>query len=434
LVFKEEGSFRDPAGQVILDKGIYIRQISPGYLNDYKYLMHSGIYERLVSEGLLISHTEKDDNIIVPEQLWFVSYPYEWSFHYLKQAAINTLKINRIALDYNMILKDASAYNMQRHNGKMMLVDTLSFAPYIEGVAWRPYLQFCQHFLYPLLLMKHRDTALGKLSMLNIDGVPGELVKKILPWWLIFSPSVFMNLYLHHLMPKSDKDNNPFISRRALIATLDLLQRLVESLNYKPKRGWNQYESMCSYMNVSRRDKAMQVVQILARGKAGTLCDLGANTGEYSVMASQMGYQVVAIDADHDCVDHIASLHADILALNVDLSNPSPAIGWGNRERRGLLERLQVDTILALALIHHLCIGNNVPLANVAKLLAAHCQQLVIEFVPPDDPKAKLLGRNRVYPAYSQLIFEEEFGKYFSLMAVERIKDSCRSIYLYQKS
>ncbi len=175
--FLIKSSFRDPSGFLYWKNGELYRQINTVYSEHYEHLMVSGLYDRLAQDKLLIPHEEieRGNNsayrILKPETVPFISYPYEWCFSELKDAALATLKIQRIALEYGMSLKDASAYNIQFHNGKPVLIDTLSFEKYREGEPWVAYRQFCQHFLAPLALMSFKDIRLNQLLKIYIDGI-----------------------------------------------------------------------------------------------------------------------------------------------------------------------------------------------------------------------------------------------------------------------
>jgi hypothetical protein len=433
MVYAEESSFRDPAGQVIIEGDRYLRQVNPCYFDEYKHIMSSGLYDELADRALLLKHTEiartSEAIVLEPEQLWFTSYPYEWCFSYLRQAALVTLEANRTALKYDMVLKDASAYNIQWHNDRMALIDTLSFAKYQEGQPWIAYRQFIEHFLSPLLLIAYGKVFLNRLPEILMEGIPADVTARLLPARCKLKPSLMMHLYSQTLAKHIKSNRKVSMPRRNLEILLDSLEHLVTGLRYKPKSDWTEYQDADSYSEVARGSKKRIVSGMLAEVPAGSLCDLGANTGEYSRLAKDTGYKVLATDKDYDCVESIASRYPDILTLVVDLSNPSPAIGWANKERRGFLERLKVDTILALALIHHICIGNNVPVGKVAELLANHCSNLIIEFIPPEDPKAGLLAGDKQFPSYSQQLFEEEFSKHFRITQRVDIEDSCRSIY-----
>ena len=184
------GSFRDPNGFVFVSEGTLYRQVNKSYQRHYDLLYSSGLYEALVSRHLLIAHDECDYlphgndqiyKVLRPLPVPFVSYPYEWCFSQLKDAALVTLDLQKRALAHNMVLKDASAYNIQFLDGKPLLIDTLSFETYEEGRAWVAYRQFCQHFLAPLVLMSQKDIRLSQLLRVYIDGIPLDLAASLLP-------------------------------------------------------------------------------------------------------------------------------------------------------------------------------------------------------------------------------------------------------------
>ena len=433
---EENSSFRDPSGQVYIVDGKYQRQINPSYTSEYHHLMQSGLCKELVELGLLIPHEELltigNTIIIRPEQVEFISYPYEWCFSMLKLAAINTLDTNEIALQHGMMLKDASAFNMQWHKGNIVLIDTLSFMDYEVGMPWGAYPQFLRHFLTPLLLMQYRSPALVRLFLSNLDGITPQLGTKLLPRHLMLRPSYLAHLYSQSLNVTVNGQRNVKMPAFALKSLLESLKRLIISLDYKPKSVKTQYADENSYTQKALDDKEFKVTRFMELAGGKTLCDMGANTGFYSRKAGIMGYKVLAVDSDHDCVEQIDQT-SHIFPLVVDICNPSPAIGWDNTERKSFLDRLHVDVIMALALIHHLCVGNNVPLGKVAKMLSEHCQKLIIEFVPLEDPKAQLLLGKKNIPPYSYSIFRSAFSDYFTIEREVQIDDSRRILFLMEK-
>ncbi|MFB3123196.1 MAG: SAM-dependent methyltransferase, partial [Candidatus Binatia bacterium] len=163
-------SFRDPSGYLFVKDGVLYRRIHRSYKDNYEHLMQSGLYRILTERQLLIPHEEvgkpdyTTDGIyldIKPKPIPFVSYPYEWSFSQLKQAALLTLEVQKESLLRGMTLKDASAYNVQFYEGKPIFIDTLSFEQHEEGKPWVGYKQFCEHFLAPLALTSYRDIRLN---------------------------------------------------------------------------------------------------------------------------------------------------------------------------------------------------------------------------------------------------------------------------------
>ena len=438
MLTKESSSFRDPAGQVYIYNGEIVRCVHPSYNQHYEALINSGLCQTLTDNYLLIPHESCREETfgnayytLYPEKVKFISYPYEWCFSYLKQAALNTLTIADIALDYGMMLKDASAYNIQWHKGNMVLIDTLSFIKYENGMPWNGYSQFLRHFLYPLLLMAYCDSSMSKLLAANIDGITSHLTAKLLPNRLRLQPSVLMHVYAHNtkLKPSWQVRYTKQIDKN----TIRNLRDIINGLQYKVRSDWSGYTDGDSYTTRAHDCKVSIIKHFLRTIESkSTLADFGCNTGEYTLFAYPDKH-VMGFDADHDCVEDLNRPIDMFPAFVVDLCNPSPAIGWQNTERKSFLDRLQVDTIMALALIHHLCVANNVPLSKVAEMLAGHCKHLIIEFVPPEDPKTKLLLANKTIPPYSLEIFKTEFSRYFTIEREEPITDSLRTLYLMEK-
>ena len=450
-----QSSFRDPSGFLFYRNGMIHRQINISYKENYDYLMNSGLYDALVSEGLLIPHKEagmeglKSEGvykIIQPEKAPFISYPYEWCFSQLKDAALATLKIQKRSLSFGMSFKDSSAYNIQFIKGKPILIDTLSFEKYQEGRPWIAYRQFCQHFLAPLVLMSCRDVRLDQLSRIYMDGIPLDLAGALLPWWTYFSFPLLSHIHLHAQSQKR-LANIPVrkeirgMSRFALLALLDNLESAVRELKWKPKKTeWSGYYEDNSYSSEALQHKKEIVADYLNRIKPNILWDLGANTGVFSRIAAANRIETISFDADPACVEKnylecVKGGEKHILPLLLDLTNPSPGIGWAHQERMSLVERGPADALLALAFVHHLAIANNLPFEKIAQFFANICGTLVIEFAPKTDPQVKrlVLTREDIFPGYAPEVFEGEFRKYFEIQASAKINDSKRVLYLMRK-
>jgi ribosomal protein L11 methylase PrmA len=450
-------SFRDPSGFVFWHNGVLYRQVNMAYKDDYDRLIRSGLYQRLVDAGLLIPHSEaslelaqSDDayKVIQPQVVEFISYPYEWSFSQLKAAALATLAVQKTALEFNMSLKDSSAYNIQFSNGKPVLIDTLSFEHYHEDTVWVPYRQFCQHFLAPLALMKYTDVRLNQLLRVFIDGIPLDLAARLLPFRSYFGLPLLLHIHLHARSQQHFKDKTVSgttarrrMSRNALLGLLDSLEAGVKKLHWNPeKTAWAGYYQDDSYSAEAINRKQQLVAEFIKIASPKTVWDLGANIGLFSRIASKQGIPTVAWDVDPGTVDInfrqiVKNGATHLLPLVLDLTNPSPAIGWNTQERMSFVERGPVDMILALALIHHLVISNNAPLEMVASFLAELSSWLVIEFVPKSDPRVqKLLStREDIFPNYTRQGFENEFGKLFVIKRSEQIRNSKRILYLMVK-
>lgn len=446
-------SFRDPSGYLYKDKsGKLIRYVSRSYAADYDLLMQSGLYQALQEQGLLISHKEVDKKtknpdcykLVEPRIVQFISYPYEWSFSQLKDAALTTIKIQRIALRHGMVLKDASAYNIQFVDGRPMLIDTLSFERYKPGEPWVAYRQFCQHFLAPLALASYVDVRLLKLLREYIDGIPIDLAAGLLPTRTRLKPGLGLNIHLHAKTQRKYADSNKTkrtkINPRALNNLIQSLERLVESLKWKPaSTEWGDYYSFTNYSDEAFKAKAAIVKKLIKRAKPKSVWDLGANIGEFSRLASEQEIFTLAADVDPTAVEKNylqvkQQGEASLLPLLIDLTSPTPDLGWANEERDSLTKRGPADLIMALALIHHLAISNNLPLVEVAKYFSTLGEYLIIEFIPKADSQVQklLVSRKDIFDNYHQAGFEAAFGQYYKLVEAAKVKGSKRTIYLFE--
>lgn len=450
---KDPSSFRDPSGFIFQDNKTILRQINRCYKDDYDFLMHSGLYVELSKKKLLIAHKEIPDifqfpdsyKVIKPHTIPFISYPYEWSFSQLKDAALLTLEIQKEALGFKMCLKDASPFNIQFLEGKPVLIDTLSFEKYIEGKPWVAYRQFCEQFLSPLSLMSYKDIRLGKLMQEYISGIPLDLTSKLLPNRSKFNPLVFIHLYLHAKSQKkftritSDQKNKQTLNRNALYELIDSLETGIKKLRPKQdKTVWTNYynDYHPSYTDKSKFEKKSFVEKYLKAVKPKTLLDIGANTGEYSQISGRMNISTISVDYDPTAVEQNyewikLNNEKNILPLWIDILNPPPAVGWKNKERKSFLDRMDLDVILALALIHHLAISNNIPLSYLADFFSQHCNSLIIEFVPKSDPQVEKLLENRrdIFADYHQGSFEKEFTSYFKIIGKFNLSGCGRVLY-----
>lgn len=452
---REPASFRDPAGFVFRREGRLLRQIDHAGREDYERLLGSGLYEELAGEGWLVAHEpaagepcepERAWALIAPDEIPFVSHPYEWPYSALWAAAKLTLRIQRRALRAGMSLKDATAYNVQFRGARPVWIDTLSFERARENRPWPAYRQFCEHFLAPLALMRHRGLALGSLSRNHLDGVPLPLASRLLPLRTRLRPGLAIHLHLHARSMERHGGRGPEVAAarpgrfdaRAMGGLLDSLDAALAALAPRPATSaWSGYYDDTSYTPEAERAKQRIVEEWVGHVDPEQVWDLGCNTGRYGVLAARGGRRVVAMDADPAAVERLfqdvaAGGPAELLPLVVDLANPSPDLGWECRERASLLRRGPADLALALALVHHLAIGRNVPLERIADFLARACRALVIEFVPKDDPQVRrmLAVRDDVFPDYDQPRFEKAFARRFAIEAVRPIPESPRTLYL----
>ncbi len=451
-------SFRDPSGFLFTRDGVIFRQVNQAYQAHYDQLMSSKLYEKLVSAGLLIPHEEVDlepedplsaYRVLKPENLGFISYPYEWSFSQLKDAALATLTIQKHALEAGMVLKDASAYNIQFHHGTPVLIDTLSFEVYQEGKPWVAYRQFCQHFLAPLALMSCTDVRLSQLLRVYIDGIPLDLASRLLPWRTRYGLGLGTHIHLHAAAQKryatkaeAVSQTSRKMSKLSFMGLMDSLESTIKKLTWKPAgTEWADYykASASHYTPTAFAHKKELVSRFLGGLHPGTVWSLGANTGEFSRVAVGAGAQTIAFDIDPAAVEqNYLQVKNDqetrLLPLVMDFTNPSPALGWHNRERQSLAERGPADVLLALALIHHLAISNNVPLSLLAGYLHDLGHYLIIEWVPKEDSQVQrlLTSREDIFSGYHQQGFEAAFGEFFTIHEKAPIHESPRVIYLME--
>ena len=447
-------SFRDPSGFLFSQSGVLYRQVNHVYEQEYARLMDSGLYEKLTKTGLLIPHVEVEQapaesdaafKVIQPERAPFISYPYEWSFGQLKSAALATLSIQKRALKLGMSLKDASAYNIQFVHGKATLIDTLSFEIYKEGEPWVPYRQFCQHFLAPLALMALKDVRLSQLLRVYIDGVPLDLASEILPTKTRLNFGLLTHIHLHAGAQKKYsgeevKSRSGSISRQALTGLIESLEATIKKLDWTPRgTEWGNYYDITNYSDAAFEHKKQLVGEWTKRIQPALAWDLGANNGVFSRVVSLACPYVVAFDIDPAAVEqNYRQMKNDktenLLPLLLDLTNPTPAIGWANRERESFGERGPADMVLALAVIHHLAISNNVPLPQLADFFAETGKWLVVEFVPkPDSQVQKLLvSRKDIFPDYTRAGFEAAFKPKFTIHEAVKIRESERVLYLME--
>jgi hypothetical protein len=451
-------SFRDPSGFLFSRQGVLYRQVNLIYQEHYDRLMSSGLYERLVKVGLLIPHVEMTLDpeepssaykVIRPEQLAFISYPYEWSFSQLKDAALATLAIQKLSLNAGMVLKDASAYNIQFQHGKPVLIDTLSFEVYHEGAPWIAYRQFCQHFLAPLALMAHTDVRLSQLLRVYIDGIPLDLASRLLPRRTRYGLGLATHIHLHAAAQKRYADKSIAkagatrkMSRISFLGLMDSLEGTTRKLSWKPSgTEWGDYyvASASHYTPSAFEHKKQVVTRFLEHIQPASVWDLGANTGEFSRLAAGRSIPTLAFDIDPSAVEQNYLLckqnkEAHQLPLLMDFNNPSPGLGWHNRERHSLTERGQADVLLALALIHHLAISNNVPLPLLAEYFHDLGRWLIIEFVPKEDSQVQklLASREDIFSGYHVDAFEAAFGAYYTIHEKVIVQDSPRLLYLMQ--
>jgi hypothetical protein len=454
-VQREFSSFRDPSGFIFQSGGEIFRCVNLRYGPQYKHAAESGLYASCVKDGLLVPFEESARDfgftqsaaVLKPTLVPQITYPYEWCFNQLKDAALLTLQVHLRALEHGMVLKDASAYNIQLIAAdRLCLIDHLSFDFLAQHGAWPAYGQFCRNFLAPLALMSCVDLRLGRMLQVHLDGIPLDLASRLLPVSTRFRIGLQMHLHLHaRMIARHGHTNKKAEFRKLTAAQMVTLARSLEHTiaALRPDRRpteWGDYASCSNYSSCARDAKLAGVRQMVEQVKPRVIWDIGGNDGTYSRALSGLAQRIVCMDADPMAVNrnYVACRReriANVIPLIVEFTNPSPDLGFANRERSSLEQRGKPDMAMVLALIHHLAITHNLPFAYIASCLADLCGHLVIEFVPPHDPQVKrlLVNRGGIFDGYADDGFRAAFSNYFSILRELPIADTDRKLFLMQR-
>lgn len=448
---RHPASFKDPSGFVFESGGKFHRQVNRNYQKEYELLMNSGLYSRLVDEKLLIPHSEIDENLtntqewfktLLPEQIEYISYAYEWCFEELKDAALVTLQILRTSLDFGMIIKDATPFNIQFHKGKPVLIDTLSFEKYDPLQPWVAYRQFCQHFLFPLYLEFYLKADLQKTLTTYMDGIPVEITSKMLPLNANLSLGVWLHVYTQNSLRHSSKTKAEQIrfNKKKLLNLISHLESIIKKFVVRKSTAWSNYYEETILGKEYLANKAQIFQEFCEDLNVTSALDLGANEGFFTKLLAQRNIKVVATDTDSRTIGNLYQYVkkgniTSILPLILDVTNPSPALGFNNSERSAFHDRIKTDLVIALALIHHLVIGRNISLQMIADYFASIAPHLIIEFVPREDEKVQemLASRKDVFQDYTMEKFEEFFAAHFLITKKKNIPSSPRFLYLMQR-
>ena len=453
-------SFRDPAGNIYRIGNAIYRTVASYGIADYKKLTGSGLAAELHERGLLVRHNEHAPDaiphpdgsvecVLEPETIAHLSWPWEWSFTQFKDAALAVLEIQRSALARGMRLKDASAFNIQFHRGAPVWIDTLSFEDNSDGQPWVAYRQFCRHFLAPLALMAHVDPLLGRWMLLHLDGIPLGLASRTLPLRTRWNTGLAAHIHLQARMQARHASRalveggaTPTLSPAGQAAVLDSLQRAVEGLRWNPEgTEWSDYYDHTNYSDESFDRKEGEIQRMLREIEPrGRVWDFGANDARFSELVAREVSSVVAWDVDPGAVERAwlrlrGRSESGVLPLLLDLTNPSPAAGWDFQERGSLLDRGPVDLVVALALIHHICLTGEIPLERFLAFLARCAPTALVEWVPRDDSQAKRLLARRPdrCPDYNDCAFEDAVGKHWRVREVVELKPSLRRLYRLER-
>ena len=451
----EPGSFRDPESRVFYAGDDVFRALSADGLSDFEALEASGLLddERVVRTeradgtvalpGLLVHEPAA---VLRHERIPFVSYPYEWTFSMLKDAALLQLDLLLAALDHDLVLKDSTPYNVQFKGARPTFVDVGSFERLREGEPWVGYRQFCMLYLYPLLLQSAKGVPFHPWLRGSIDGITPPQMRALMSFRDRFRKGVFTNVFLHARLEKRYADRPAQVKQEVrrvfkkelFVANVRKMRKLVQRLDWNPPAGvWTAYGERNSYTSDDARRKDHFVREVATSRDWNLAWDIGANNGRYSRIAAEGAKTVVAVDADQGPVELLYRDLRDegneqILTLTMNLADPSPGLGWRGLERRPMPERGKPDLVLALALVHHVAISANVPVKEFVGWLASLGSALVIEFPTREDPMVKQLlapKRDGLHPDYELDFFERTLKEAFEVERSERLESGTRVLY-----
>jgi SAM-dependent methyltransferase len=452
----EPGSFRDPESRVFYAGDDIYRALSKDGLADFQALAETGLLDdpRIVKSELADGVPGASDvlptetaGVLKHELIPFVSYPYEWTFSMLKDAALLQLDLLLAALDKDLVLKDSSPYNVQFKGGRAVFIDVGAFERLREGEPWVGYRQFCMLYLYPLLLQAVKDVPFHPWLRGSIDGITPAQMRGLMSFRDRFRRGLTTNVFLHARLeqryadkPRETKQEvkRAGMGKQLILANVRKMRKLVSRLEWDPPEGvWVAYGERNTYTDEDAKRKDDFVREVASSRQWKLVWDIGCNNGRYSRIAAEGARYVVAVDADQGPVELLYRELRDsgdetVLPLTMNLADPSPGLGWRGLERKSMPDRGRPDLVLALALIHHVAISANVPVREIVNWLVSLGASLVIEFPTREDPMVqKLLAPKRegLHPDYELEFFESCLGEAFDVQRSERLESGTRVLY-----
>lgn len=458
-VRSDPGSFRDPASTVLRDGDRVLRGLGAEATAAFEATGATTAYREAVAAGRIVGTRRLDpgevpaelagrfEAVLEHEAIPFISYPYEWSFSMLQDAGALHLELLLASLEEGITMKDGYSFNLQFRGAEPTFIDVGSFEPVRPG-PWIGYRQYCQTFLYPLMLEAHLGVPFQRTLLGHLDGIPPQEMAKLLRGTKKYRKGVFRNVTVQAAADRrfdrggrqtqEDLAASGFGAELNKALTKKLLRTTTALRSERSESAWVAYRNTCSYSDADREAKERFIREVVADRRPQTAWDLGANDGVYARIVAERSEQVLAVDYDDVTVDAMyRSFKADgvrnILPLVMNLVDPSPARGWRNGERRAFTERGRPDLVLALALIHHLALAANVPLPQIVEWFAEIGGTLVVEFVEPGDPMAdRLLGNKAagLFPDYRIEEFERLLGERYQVTSHLRLPSGGRTLYV----
>jgi len=463
----EFGSFRDPSGCVFYfqneiyraldsDSFILIQQLDKdSVLSDLEklgYLIPTTVITQTDSiYASLKKNLPNENHFLHHSKVQSISYPYEWSFSMLADSAKLQLELQLKLIEKGYSLKDASAFNVQFIHCQPVFIDITSIEKLKTKEVWIAYGQFCQMYLFPLLLKRYKNINSKGYYFNNINGLNVEEVYHIFGFLESLKPALFIDVLLQfyfqrfasnktaELKQKLKKEGSTTTSQ---IINIKRMLRKIDKISnfYKPIGHWIDYIDKNTYSIEAEEEKVTYIKKFLKEFSPPTVLDLGCNTGRYSLLAAESGADVIAVDSDHDSIDllykHAKKAQANILPLWVDIANPSPALGFRNQERKSFMERVHADAVFALALIHHLLITSRIPMDAICDFFYELTESyLVVEFVGRNDDmfQTLLALREDIYGNITKDFFLATFSKKFALINQRKISNTERFLFTFKK-
>lgn len=451
----EPGSFRDPESRVFYRGGKVFRALTQPGFEDFQALVASGLLDDDRIVGTELADATTADGLLAAgvvavlkhPTIPFVSYPYEWTFSMLQDAALLQLDLLLAALDRGLTLKDASPYNVQFVGSRPVFIDVGSFERLRPGELWVGYRQFCMLYLFPLLLQSTKGVSFQPWLRGSLDGITPADMRALMSFRDHFRRGLLTNVFLHARLDRRDSRDGaglatelkrPGLATQVVLANVRKMRRLVARLTWRPPSGvWLAYGEHNSYSEGDAQRKDAFVRSVVISRSWPLVWDLGCNNGRHARIAAEGAQHVVAVDADPGPVELLyRELRAEgdrsILPLTMNLADPSPGLGWRGVERKTLLDRGRPDLVIALALVHHLVISANVPVREVVDWFASLGSALIVELPTPEDPMVrKLLAAKRpgLHTDYDQAYFETCLRGAFDVQRTECLDSGTRVLY-----
>ena len=467
--FREPGSYRDPSSFVFFYHDQVYRVIDDKTRECIDVLKKRGAWDRLFERGLMVETKELDSgdalyrelaphvpgvkHLLQHRRIETISYPYEWSFSMLADAALLHLDLQSELLKSGLSLKDASAFNVQFESARPVFIDIGSIERPRRLNIWYAYGQFCRMFLYPLMLMNERQLNFRQVFITELDGVQVSSAYRMMGFWKSMAPQAFFDVYLQHLLMRKSVEQTSSTrwnhasenlgDPEVQLVNLRRLERKIKRLVKKHDASslWSEYAAIRNYTAPAIEEKRRVISRYLETCKPKQVVDLGCNTGEFSLLAARAGAKVIALDSDPNAVEGLyreaTKEKLNILPLVADLSNPSPGVGLMNRERSPLVQRVKGDMVFALALIHHLMVSARMSLPQIVELLAGFTTDyLVLEHIETDDSMFQnlLKFREDYYQGYCLAELERHLGARFEILDRVALPESKRTLLLCRLS